>query len=481
MNSKSTALLVAILLWTSAGSGFADVSPRPHGGDPLNRGVETLSLHAGRAGLWLRRRAQKWNRAITPVCFMLAIGIAAWRIVRGLPNGETAAHFTLHLLLSLLLFFRAPEIFFHPYTGLLPHTARLAGLRLARLSPEGAQGTNVRQWWKSWLRGQENPAGCKLSPTYARERVLGFPEGGSTAHRFLIDQARRTLVSTLRQDVLPGERLENAFHALLLLSERKFLRALLVLCLILLGIGFSLLSLLQLLFCGGSTFLWELTMATALVALPLVLLGPPPRYLRAWLQLFLLASLSSILWQLFAAVSYLGLTTLFASVFGERGLFGELRGTGGEMLKDLISKRSLLLSFWSLTPELPRTILLGLYEMMAGLIGFCTVAAAVCSLLFLGAVLPLVGVCWALGRQRQVVDSLAAGWSDLHREIAFAATALGNCLAAWASRLDNEEPTPAVHADAPVAGLSTDCSDPSSSASPHGNASSGAGGKESLS
>ncbi|MDD2676218.1 MAG: hypothetical protein PHP75_01930, partial [Methylacidiphilaceae bacterium] len=437
MNRKSIALLGALLLGLAPVSGFAALAPKS-GTNPLDRGVERLDAAAERIGQECTRRARRWNHAILPVCLAIAIGLAAWRVMRGYPTGTSVANVALYLLLALLLFLKAPERLFHPAKGFLPQAARFAGLRLARLSPEGARGTNVRQWWRSWLGTLKNPETCKLSPTYAREKILGFPEGGSTAHRFLVDQARQALISTVRQDILPGKKLENALYGLLLMAERKFLRLLLFLCLLLLGIGFSLFSLLHLLCCGGSNLLWELLLPLVLAALPVLLLGPPPRYLRLWLQLFLLASLCPILWHLLAATSYLGLTTLFASVFGERGLFGELRESGTEMLKGLISKNSLLLAFWSLAPEMPRTIFQGLYEMMAGLIGFCTVAVAVCSTLFLGAVLPMVGLGWAIRRRQRWADSLIAGWNDLHREIALAATALGACLAAWSAHPEGE-------------------------------------------
>ncbi len=449
MNNSLAALLGIILLWISTASSFAEVPSRSHRGDPLDRGIENLTLHAEEAGRWLYRGARKWNRAITPACLALAIGIAAWRVIRRRSNGGTAAQILLYLLLSLLLSFRAPEIFFHPSKGLLPQAARLTALRLARLSPERAQGTNLRQWWRGWLGSLDDPSACKLSPVYAQERVLGFPEGGSQARRFLLDQARQALIATTKQDLLPGKKLDHAINALLLLAERKLLRLLLVLCLVLLGVSFFLFSLLHLLFCGGSALLWELIMATALVALPLLLVTSPPRCERAWLRLFLAASLVPIAWHLLSAVSYLGLTTLFASVLGERGLLGELRETGGELLKGMISKRSLLLSFWSLTPELPRTILLGLYELMAGLISFSTVAVAVCSTVFLGAILPLAGAWWSWRRTGAMADSLIAGWRDLRREIALAATALGSFLAAQLARLDAEEPAIAGTKDLP--------------------------------
>ncbi|QSR85033.1 hypothetical protein [Methylacidimicrobium sp. B4] len=444
MNNRLAALLGVTLLWISTASGFAEVSSRPQRGDPLDRGIENLTLHAEEAGRWLSRGARKWNRAITPACLALAIGIAAWRVLHGRSNGGTASQITLYLLLSLLLAFRAPEIFFHPSKGLLPKAARYTALHLARLSPERAQGTNLRQWWRGWIGNLDDPSACKLSPVYAQERVLGFPEGGSQARRFLVNQARHALIAMTKQDPLPGRKLDNAIHALLLLAERKLLRFLLVLCLVLLGVSFFLFSLLHLLCWGGSTFLWELIMATALMALPLILVTSPPRCGRFWLRLFLAASLLPIAWHLLAATSYLGLTTLFASVLGERGLLGELRETGGELLKGMISKRSLLFSFWSLTPELPRTILLGLYELMAGLISFCSVAVAVCSTVFLGAVLPLVGVGWLLRRTGAMADSLIAGWGELRREIALAATALESFLAAQLARLNAEEPAIAI-------------------------------------
>ncbi len=451
MNRKSIVLLGAFLLWIGTASGFAADSPRPHGGDPLDRGVETLNGYAAKAGHLLYRQALKWNHTITPFCLAAALAVAAWRIARKEPSGRPAANIALYLLLSLLLLLRAPEMLFHPAKGVLPNAARIVSHRLAGLSPEKAYGTNVRQWWKHWLGTQNDPIACKLSPVYARERVLDFPEGGSTAHRFLVDQMRQTLVSALHRDILPGKKLDNALGAFLLLSERKVLRLLLLLSLILLSIAFCLFSLLHLLFCGGSSLLWEITMAAALVALPLLLLGTPSRLLQIWLQFFLVASLGPILWHLLAAASYLGLTTLFAAIFGERGLFGELRETGGEMLKGMISRKSLLLSLWSLTPELPRTILLGFYEILAGLIGFCTVAITVCSTLVLGALLPLVGLGWAFFRRRQAAEALLAGWNDLHQEIARAATALGACLVAWASRLEDEGIAPAIVLEAPVA------------------------------
>ncbi|MDD4933634.1 MAG: hypothetical protein PHO89_09250 [Methylacidiphilaceae bacterium] len=481
MNRKLLALLGALLLGLAPASGFAGVAPKPHPRDPLDHGVESLDLAAERIGQQCSRHAQRWNRAILPFCLAVAIGIAAWRVARGYPSGKSAANVALYLLLALLLSLKAPEALLHPTKGLLPRAARLAALHLARLSPEGAHGMNARQWWRSWLGSLENPGTCKLSPTYAREKVLGFPEGGSTAHRFLVNQAREALVGTVGQDVLPGRKLENALDSLLLLAERKFLKLLLLLCLILLGIGFFLFSLLHLLFCGGSTLLWELLLAVTLVALPLLLVGTPPRFLRLWLQLFLLASLSPVIWHLLAATSYLGLTTIFASIFGERGLFGELRETGAEMLKGWISKKSLLLAFWSLAPEMPRMIFLGLYERMAGLVGFCTVAVAVCSTLFLGAVLPMVGLWWAIRRKGRWADSLIAGWTDLHREIALAATALGACFAAWVARLENERLTPAVAADAPVAASPTVLSRPHSPPRQRAQADGGEGEAKSLS
>lgn len=441
MNNRFTALLGAVLLWITA-SGFAHAAPPARGGDTLDRGVDALNEHVEEAGRWLYAHAKRVNRAITPLCLALAIAIAGWRLLRGRSNGEGAANAALYLLLSALLILRAPEIFLHPAKGLLPNAAQLAANRLARLSPEGARGKNARQWWRHWLGSLDDPGGGKLSPTYAQERVLGFPEGGGRARRYLIDQARRALTASARQDLLPGKKLDNALNTLLLLAERKSLRLLLFLSLALLGIAFFLLSGLQLLFCGASTFLWELTMAAALVALPGILVGFPVRHGRTWLRLFLIASLVPILWSLLAALSYLGLTTLFASVLGERGLFSELRETGGEWLRGLASKRSLLLVFWSLTPELPRMIFLGLYEMMGGLIGYCTVAITVCSTLFLGAVLPLAGLWHVLRRSGSIADSLLAGWLDLHREIAIAATALGAFLAEKTRRLAAEEPAP---------------------------------------
>ncbi|MGD9897423.1 MAG: hypothetical protein AB7T14_10165, partial [Candidatus Methylacidiphilaceae bacterium] len=156
------------------------------------------------------------------------------------------------------------------------------------------------------------------------------------------------------------------------------------------------------------------------------------------------ASVSPIVWHLLTATSYLGLTAIFASVFAERGLFGELRETGTEMLRGLISKKSLLFAFWSLMPEMPRMIFCGLYEMMASLVAFCSVAFAVCSTLFLGAVLPALGSWWAMRRQRRLAESLIAGWTDLHREIALAAAAIGASIATYASRLEGELLTPAA-------------------------------------
>ncbi|VVM05475.1 hypothetical protein MAMC_00607 [Methylacidimicrobium cyclopophantes] len=451
MKHKFVAFIGAMLLWVSSVSGFAAVSPKEHAGDPLDRGVESLNLAADRVGRWFYCRARQWNHEITPFCLAIAIGIAAWRIARKQSIAESAANVALYLLLSLLLFLKAPETLFHPSKGLLSHAARITCVRIARLSPEGAQGTNIRQWWRNWLGPWNDPDKSKLSPIYARERVLGFPEGGSSARRFLVNQTRQALVAATHRDILPGKKLESAIYSLLLLSERKFLKLLLLLCLMLLGIGFFLFSALHLLSCGGSSLLWELTMAAGLVALPVLLLSPAPRILRIWLQIFFAASLLPILWHFVSATSYLALTTLYSSVFGEKGLFEELRETGAEMLKGLIGKKALLLTFWSLVPERPGSILLGLYEIVAELIGFCTVAVSVCSTLFLGALLPLMSLWWALRRKPEAADSLIAGWCRLHREIALVATALGSCLAAWSAGLDREGFIPAVAPDASMA------------------------------